>query len=136
MPTRKRGTGSGGAAGNAPSGSTGLGSAAVGNAPSGNAGLGSAAAGNTGSGSQATDTPTGIPVPTCEIRSSEFSAKLVTEIIDALVSANIRQTEAYNELVTKISKTLTDFIKETNSNTSGQADPAESSHDEYKGLII
>ena len=55
-----------------------------------------------------------------EIRFPEFTAKLITDTFDALVSANIRQTEAYIELVTKISKTLTDFINETKDDISGQ----------------
>jgi hypothetical protein len=68
-----------------------------------------------------------------EIRFPECTAKLMTDTINALASANIRQTEAYIELVTKISKTLTDFINETKDDTSGQRDPAVLLRD-YKGL--
>jgi hypothetical protein len=54
-----------------------------------------------------------------EIGFPEFTAKLITDTFDALVSANMRQTEAYIELLTKVSKTLTEFIDETKDDIGG-----------------
>jgi hypothetical protein len=71
--------------------------------------------------SPAYGTQTGVTAATRlnEIRFPEFTAKLIGDTFDALVSANIRQTEAYIELVTKISKTLSDFINQTKDDISG-----------------
>jgi len=55
-----------------------------------------------------------------ETNFAEFTAKLITDTFDALVAANIRQTEAYIELVSKISKSLTEFINETKDDISGE----------------
>jgi len=54
-----------------------------------------------------------------EIGFPEFTTKLVTDVFDALVSANIRQTEAYIELLQKVSKSLTEFIKDTKDDIGG-----------------
>lgn len=55
-----------------------------------------------------------------EIGFPEFTAKLITDTFDALVGANIRQTEAYIDLVTQVSKTLTQFINDTKDDISGE----------------
>ncbi len=55
-----------------------------------------------------------------EIGFPEFTAKLITDTFDALVSANLRQTEAYIELVQQISKSLTQFINETRDDINGE----------------
>ena len=48
-----------------------------------------------------------------DIQFPEFTAKLITDTFDALVSANLRQTESYIELVGAISKTITTYINDT-----------------------
>lgn len=48
-----------------------------------------------------------------EIGFPEFTTKLITDTFDALVSANIRQQEAYVQLVEAMTKPLTTFINET-----------------------
>lgn len=55
-----------------------------------------------------------------EIGFPEFTTKLITDTFDALVSANMRQTEAYIELIQSVSKTLVQFIKETSDDISGE----------------
>ncbi len=55
-----------------------------------------------------------------EIGFPEFTAKLITDTFDALVSANMRQTEAYIELVQSVASTLADFINETSDDISGE----------------
>jgi hypothetical protein len=55
-----------------------------------------------------------------EIGFPEFTAKLITDTFDALVAANIRQTEAYIELVQQVSKTLTQYINDTRDDISGE----------------
>ena len=55
-----------------------------------------------------------------EIGFPEFTAKLITDTFDALVSANIRQTQAYLELVAQVSKTLTAFINDTKDDIGGE----------------
>lgn len=55
-----------------------------------------------------------------EIGFPEFTAKLITDTFDALVAANIRQTEAYIELVKQVSKTLSQFINDTKDDISGE----------------
>ena len=55
-----------------------------------------------------------------EIGFPEFTAKLITDTFDALVSANIRQTEAYIQLVENVAKTLETFIKETQDDIGGE----------------
>jgi len=54
-----------------------------------------------------------------EIGFPEFTAK-VTDVFDALVAANMRQTEAYIELVKQVSKTLKDFVDSTKDDISGE----------------
>jgi len=48
-----------------------------------------------------------------EIGFPEFTTKLVTDVFDALIAANIRQTQAYVELLREVSKSLKDFINDT-----------------------
>jgi len=55
-----------------------------------------------------------------EIGFPEFTAKLITDTFDAIVAANMRQTEAYIDLVTQVSKTLTQFINDTKDDISGE----------------
>lgn len=55
-----------------------------------------------------------------EIGFPEFTAKLITDTFDALVSANMRQTEAYIELVQSVASTLASFINETSDDISGE----------------
>jgi hypothetical protein len=55
-----------------------------------------------------------------EIGFPEFTAKLITDTFDALVSANIRQTEAYLELISQVAKTLTQFINDTKDDIGGE----------------
>lgn len=55
-----------------------------------------------------------------EIGFPEFTAKLITDTFDALVSANIRQTEAYIQLVENVAKTLATFINETQDDIGGE----------------
>ena len=54
-----------------------------------------------------------------DIHFPEFTAKLITDTFDALVSANLRQTESYIELVGAVSKTLTTYINDTKDDISG-----------------
>lgn len=55
-----------------------------------------------------------------EIKFPEFTAKLVTDVFDALIAANIRQTEAYVELLQAVSKSLSDYINDTKDDISGE----------------
>lgn len=55
-----------------------------------------------------------------EIGFPEFTAKLITDTFDALVSANMRQTEAYVDLLTQVSKPLTQFINDTKDDIGGE----------------
>lgn len=55
-----------------------------------------------------------------EIGFPEFTTKLITDTFDALVSANLRQTQAYIELVQQVSKTLTQFINDTRDDINGE----------------
>jgi hypothetical protein len=55
-----------------------------------------------------------------EIGFPEFTAKLITDTFDALVSANLRQTEAYIELVQSVAKSLAEFINDTKDDSSGE----------------
>ena len=55
-----------------------------------------------------------------EIGFPEFTAKLITDTFDALVSANLRQTEAYIELVQSVAKSLKEFINDTHDDISGE----------------
>lgn len=49
----------------------------------------------------------------------EFTAKLVTDTFNALISANMSQTEAYIKLTEELAKTLTDYINDTKDDISG-----------------
>ena len=55
-----------------------------------------------------------------EIGFPEFTTKLITDVFDSLVSSNLRQTEAYIELLKETSKTLTQFINDTKDDISGE----------------
>ena len=48
-----------------------------------------------------------------DIGFAEFTSKLITSTFDALINANIRQTEAYTELLNEVGKTLTPYINDT-----------------------
>lgn len=48
-----------------------------------------------------------------EIGFPEFTTKLISDVFDALIAADIRQQEAFIELVKATSKSLTDFINDT-----------------------
>ncbi|BCO08883.1 hypothetical protein GF1_12590 [Desulfolithobacter dissulfuricans] len=54
-----------------------------------------------------------------EIGFPEFTCKLITDVFDALVSANIRQTEAYVELLRAVSASLKDYINNTKDDIGG-----------------
>ena len=58
--------------------------------------------------------------PLNEIQFPEFTAKLITDVFDALISANIRQTQAYVELLQAVSKSLTEYINDTQDDISGE----------------
>lgn len=62
---------------------------------------------------QATQTPLG------EIGFPEFTCKLVTDVFNALISANIRQTEAYVALLQAVAKSLSDYVNDTKDDISG-----------------
>ncbi len=55
-----------------------------------------------------------------EIGFPEFTTKLITDVFDALVSSNLRQTQAYIELLQETSKTLSGFINDTKDDISGE----------------
>lgn len=54
-----------------------------------------------------------------DIQFPEFTAKLLTDTFDAIIAANLRQTESYIELVGAMSKTLTAYIDDTKASVSG-----------------
>jgi hypothetical protein len=54
-----------------------------------------------------------------DIKFPEFTAKLVTDTFDAIIAANIRQTESYIALVGALSKSLSDYINDTKDDISG-----------------
>jgi hypothetical protein len=54
-----------------------------------------------------------------EIGFPEFTTKLITDVFDALVSANIRQTESYVELLSAVGKSLTAYINDTKDDIDG-----------------
>ena len=54
-----------------------------------------------------------------DIGFAEFTTKLVTDVFDALVSANIRQTEAYISLLNQVGNSLTDYINDTSDDIGG-----------------
>lgn len=55
-----------------------------------------------------------------EIGFTEFTTTLVTDVFDALVSANLRQMESYTELLRATGKTLQEYLTETRDEISGQ----------------
>lgn len=55
-----------------------------------------------------------------EIGFAEFTSDLITKTFDALVDANLRQTESYIDLVKEVSKTLTTYINDTKLEISNQ----------------
>ncbi len=55
-----------------------------------------------------------------EIGFPEFTCKLVTDVFDALVAANIRQTQAYVELLQAVSQSLKDYINNTKDDIGGE----------------
>jgi hypothetical protein len=54
-----------------------------------------------------------------EIGFPEFTAKLITDTFDALVSANLRQTESYLELIKAVALSLEQYINETKDDIGG-----------------
>lgn len=54
-----------------------------------------------------------------EIGFPEFTTKLVTDVFDALVSSNMRQTEAYISLLKEVGKSLTQYINDTKDDIGG-----------------
>ena len=55
-----------------------------------------------------------------EIGFPEFTAKLITDTYDAIVAANIRQTESYMELLQQVAKVLTAYINDTRDDIGGE----------------
>lgn len=55
-----------------------------------------------------------------EIGFPEFTSKLISDTFDALVSANLRQTTAYIELVQEVAKPLAQFINDTEDDIGGE----------------
>lgn len=55
-----------------------------------------------------------------DIQFPEFTAKLITDVFDALVSANLKQTESYIELVSAIGKGVSTYINDTKDDISGE----------------
>jgi len=49
----------------------------------------------------------------------EFTCKLVTDVFDAMISANLRQISAYAELFSEVSKGLSTFINDTKDDITG-----------------
>jgi hypothetical protein len=57
--------------------------------------------------------------PLAEIGFPEFTSKLITDVFDSLIAANIRQTQAYIELLQAVSKSLTEYVNDTKDDISG-----------------
>jgi len=57
--------------------------------------------------------------PLNEIGFAEFTAKLITDVFNALVSANMTQTQSYLLLMQSVSKDLTTFINDTRDDIAG-----------------
>jgi hypothetical protein len=55
-----------------------------------------------------------------EIKFPEFTTKLITDVFDALIAANIRQTQAYIELLQAVSKSLSEYVNDTKDDISGE----------------
>jgi hypothetical protein len=60
-----------------------------------------------------------VKSPLNEIGFPEFTTKLVTDVFNALISANVTQTQAYIELLQAVSKSLADYINDTKDDISG-----------------
>ncbi len=54
-----------------------------------------------------------------EIKFPEFTTKLVTDVFDSLVAANLRQVQSYSELLTATAKTLSAYINDTKDDIGG-----------------
>jgi hypothetical protein len=54
-----------------------------------------------------------------EIGFPEFTTKLITDVFDALVASNIRQMEAFTELLGAVGKSLTQYINDTKDDIDG-----------------
>ncbi len=57
--------------------------------------------------------------PLNEIGFAEFTAKLITDVFNALVSANMTQTQSYLLLMQGVAKDLTTFINDTQDDIAG-----------------
>lgn len=55
-----------------------------------------------------------------EIGFPEFTAKLITDTFDAIVAANMRQTDAYIQLVQQVAKELPVYINDTHDEIGGE----------------
>jgi hypothetical protein len=60
--------------------------------------------------------PTQLP-SVLDVGFETFTAKLVVDVFDALVSTNIRQTQNYIELVNSLAKPLKDYVNDTHEAT-------------------
>ena len=54
-----------------------------------------------------------------DIQFPEFTAKLITDTFDALIAANLRQTESYISLITSVGEGLTKYINDTKDDIGG-----------------
>ncbi len=54
-----------------------------------------------------------------DIQFPEFTAKLITDVFDALIAANLRQTESYISLITAVGEGLTKYINNTKDDIGG-----------------
>jgi hypothetical protein len=55
-----------------------------------------------------------------EIKFPEFTVKLITDVFDGLIAANIRQTESYVELLKATSQNVTEFVNNTKDDIDGE----------------
>ncbi|MFA9432178.1 hypothetical protein [Egicoccus sp. AB-alg2] len=55
-----------------------------------------------------------------EIGFPEFTTKLVTDVFDALVASNLRQTESFAELLGAVGKELSEYIDDTKDDIGGE----------------
>jgi hypothetical protein len=55
-----------------------------------------------------------------EIGFPEFTTKLVTDVFDSLVAANLRQVQSYAELQAAVSKNLSEYINSTKDDIGGE----------------
>ena len=54
-----------------------------------------------------------------KIKFPEFTASLISGVFDAITANQIKQMEAYTEMLSKTSKTLTEFVNETKDDITG-----------------